>query len=120
LRGFADASDTSGAALGLLSGVNIGWMSSARACSMLTISRPSGSSDTGITFRSAKPSGIPIMVRQRSTPDMRCEREPPAAEPGIVPVRAGSGQRLLERNQAILDRPEVDLGYRLLITELCR
>jgi hypothetical protein len=87
---------------------------------MLTISRPSGRSDTGISLKFAKPNGIPIMVRQRSTPDVRCasaSHQPQSL--GLCAFRAGAGQRLLERNQAILDRPEVDLGYRPLITELC-
>ena len=42
-----------------------------RACSTDTISRPSGSSEIGISLKLARPSGIPMIVRQSAIPVRR-------------------------------------------------
>lgn len=39
-----------------------------RACSRSTMSRPNGVSETGISLKFARPSGMPMMVRHISTP----------------------------------------------------
>src|SRR3954470_22232102 len=44
----------------------------ARACSIVTMSRPKGSSETGMSLKFARPSGIATIVKQSRTPVMRC------------------------------------------------
>ena len=43
-----------------------------RASSIETISRPNGSSETGMSLKFARPSGRPMIVKQSSTPETRC------------------------------------------------
>ena len=61
----------------------------ARASLIETISRPNGSSETGISLKLASPSGRPMIVKHRSTPVIRCptaSHQPQSMNQSMFPI----------------------------------
>ena len=65
----------------------------ANGLSVGTISRPSGSSDTGISLKSAMPNGMPMTVRHRAMPAtmwVRASHQPARISHRTLPMQEGA------------------------------